>query len=363
MATLRRQTPDLLLLLAILALLGLGLVMVASAGSIKGLGKNDVFHYIKHQIVFAAVGLLGLLFMMRFDYRHLRKFVSPLAVLAPVLLILVLIFGTKINGARNWIDLKFFNFQSSEFAKLAMVIVIAHYLTELGDNVKRFRAGILIPMLYTGFLALLIAKSPDFGAVIVLLMTFFCILFTSGVRVGYLLAIFVPAISGLMFAAVKLEYIRNRIIGFLHPDKDPLGKGYQILQSLMALGSGGLFGVGVGRSRAKFNYLPEAHTDYIFSIVGEELGLIGTVFVVTMLFFIIWRGFKAAMGAKDVFGTLLGAGIVCMIGTQAILNIGVVTSSLPVTGVTLPLLSYGGSSLIVTLTGLGILLNISRQAK
>jgi cell division protein FtsW len=244
-----------------------------------------------------------------------------------------------------------------------MVIVIAHYLTELGDNVKRFRAGILIPMLYTGFLALLIAKSPDFGAVIVLLMTFFCILFTSGVRVGYLLAIFVPAISGLMFAAVKLEYIRNRIIGFLHPDKDPLGKGYQILQSLMALGSGGLFGVGVGRSRAKFNYLPEAHTDYIFSIVGEELGLIGTVFVVTMLFFIIWRGFKAAIGAKDVFGTLLGAGIVCMIGTQAILNIGVVTSSLPVTGVTLPLLSYGGSSLIVTLTGLGILLNISRQAK
>lgn len=368
MATLRRDTPDLFLLLAILTLLGLGVIMVASASTIAGLTRikdhPDAFYFIKRQLVYAFLGIIGLIFMMNFDYHRLRRFTAPLIVAAPVLLLLVLLLGQKILGARRWINLGFFNLQGSEFAKLALVMVLAHYLAELGDGVRRFFTGIALPLLFTGILAGLIMAEPDMGTTIVLCGTFFCLLFAAGVRFWQLSLLPAPALVVLYYYARSAPYRWERLTSFFgNPFNDPQGAGYQVIQSLYALGSGGPFGVGIGRSRQKFSYLPEAHTDYIFSIIGEELGLIGTLFVLTLFFFIVWRGLRAALAARDTYGTLLAVGITSLIGLQAILNIGVVSAALPVTGITLPLVSCGGSSLMVSLIGLGILLNISRQAR
>lgn len=365
MATLRRHTPDLLLLFAVLTLLGLGLVMVASASTVAGLTRikdhPDPFYFIKRQLVYALVGLAVMVFLMNYDYHRLRRWSIPLAVAAPVLLVLVLILGEKTLGAKRWIDLGFFNLQGSEVAKLAMVLVLADYLSELGEGVRRFSAGIGLPLLFLAVLAGLIMAEPDMGTTIVLCGTFFALVFAAGVPLWQLSLLPLPAVTILWYYARSAPYRWRRLTTFGNPFKDPQGAGYQIIQSLYALGSGGPFGVGIGRSRQKFNYLPEAHTDYIFSIIGEELGLVGTLFVLGLFFLLVWRGLRTALTAKDAYGTLLAVGITCLIGIQAILNIGVVTATLPVTGITLPLVSCGGSSLVVTLAGLGILLNISRQ--
>lgn len=366
MTTLRRNTPDLLLLLAILTLLGLGLIMVASSSTVAGLTRikdhPDAFHFIKRQVVYAFVGLIGMVLLMNFDYHRLRRFSVPLVVVTPILLGLVLLMGEKTLGAKRWIDLGFLNLQPSEFAKLALVMVLAHYLSDLGEGVGRFTAGIMLPLLFTAILAGLIMAEPDMGTTLVLCGTCFCLIFAAGARVWQMGLLSGPVLLILIIYALGAPYRRRRLFNFLDPFKDPQGAGYQVIQSLYALGSGGPFGVGIGRSRQKFSYLPEAHTDYIFSIIGEELGLVGTLFVLTLFFFLIWRGLRTALAAKDTYGTLLAVGITSLIGVQAILNIGVVTASLPVTGITLPLLSSGGSSLMVTLVGLGILLNISRQS-
>lgn len=363
MATLRRNTPDLLLLLAILSLLGLGLVMVTSASTIRGLQKaGDPFYFAKHQLVYALVGLAGMLAAMKMDYHQLRRFTMPLMIAVPILLALVLFLGEKSLGARRWINILGVSVQPSELAKLALVLILVHYLSELGEGVRHFGTGIVVPVLYTGLLAALIMAEPDLGTTLVLCGTAFCLIFAAGARLWQLGLLGIPAAAVLTIYALSAPYRLKRLTTFGNPFKDPRGAGYQVIQSLYALGSGGLFGVGVGRSRQKFSYLPEAHTDYIFSIIGEELGLIGTLFVLTLFFFVIWRGLRAALTAKDLYGTLLAAGITSLLGLQAILNIGVVTSTLPVTGITLPLLSSGGSSLVVSLAGLGILLNVSRQA-
>lgn len=364
MSGLRRKTPDLLLLLAVLTLLGLGLIMVASASTIAGLTRikdhPDPFYFIKRQLLYALVGLGAMVFMMNYDYQRLRRWTIPLALGTPVLLVLVLILGEKTLGAKRWIDLGFFNLQGSEVAKLAMVMVLAHYLAEIGEGVRRFAAGIGLPLLFTAVLAGLIMAEPDMGTTLVLCGTFFCLIFAAGVSLWQLGLLPVPAVAILWYYARSAPYRWRRLTTFGNPFKDPQGAGYQVIQSLYALGSGGPFGVGIGRSRQKFSYLPEAHTDYIFSIIGEELGLVGTLFVLGLFFFIVWRGLRAALAARDAYGTLLAVGITSLIGIQAILNIGVVTATLPVTGITLPLVSSGGSSLVVTLAGLGILLNISK---
>ncbi|MGE5550683.1 MAG: putative lipid II flippase FtsW [Bacteroidota bacterium] len=363
MATLRRRTPDLMLLLAVLSLLGLGLVMVASASTIRGLQKgNDAFYFTKHQLIYAGLGLIGMFSAMNVDYHQWRRFTVPAMIAAPVLLVLVLVLGEKTLGARRWISLGFVNIQSSEFAKLALIMVVAHYLAELGDGVRHFGTGVLVPLLFTGLLAALIMAEPNLGTTLVICAVAFSLIFAAGARLWHLGILASVAVVVLAVYAMSAPYRLKRLTTFGNPFKDPQGAGYQVIQSLYALGSGGPFGVGIGRSRQKFSYLPEAHTDYIFSIIGEEMGLIGTLFVLVLFFFVVWRGLRAALAAKDLYGTLLAVGITSLIGFQAILNIGVVTSTLPVTGITLPLLSSGGSSLIVSLVALGILLNISRQA-
>ncbi len=365
MATLRRNTPDYLLLLAILALLGLGLVMVASASTVRGLqSANDPFHFIKHQLVYAVLGLAGMIFMMNFDYHRLRRLTIPAVVIVTALLVLVLVLGQRINGAKRWLNVfGLTTIQPSEFAKLGLVLFLAHYLTEIGEGVRRLAEGVVVPLLFTGIFAALIMLEPDFGTTLVVCGTLFSLILAAGAHLFHLALLGAGGIAGLVHLAVSAPYRFKRLTTFLHPFQDPQGAGYQIIQSLYAFGSGGPFGVGIGRSRQKFSYLPEAHTDYIFSILGEEMGLIGTLFVLFLFFLVVWRGFRAALAAKDNYGMFLAVGITALFGIQAILNIGVVTSTLPVTGITLPLLSSGGSSLFTTLIGVGILLNVSRQTR
>ncbi|NLM37561.1 MAG: putative lipid II flippase FtsW [Firmicutes bacterium] len=357
--------PDLFIFLVVLFLLALGLVMVTSASfprALSATGGADPFTFGKRQLFFTLISLVLMVFVINFDYHRLRRFTVLFAVLAPVLLVLVLFLGDEINGARRWFDLKIFNFnfQPSEFAKLALIFVLAHYLTELGEEVRNFSTGVLIPLVYVGLICGLVMMEPDLGTTIVIFAIFLSMLFAAGVRIAHLIlvALFVAPIG--VYLIIQEPYRLQRLFSFLDPTQDPQGSGWQILQSLMALGSGGIIGLGLGRSRQKFFYLPEPHTDYIYSIIGEELGLVGTILVLLLFLCLAWRGYKIALATKDHYGSLLAVGITSWLVLQALINIAVVTATIPATGITLPLLSYGGSSLGITMLAIGILLNISR---
>ncbi len=356
--------PDLFIFLATLSLLILGVVMVTSASYPKALSASngaDPFAFGKKQLVFAILSLGMMMAMINFDYHHYRGLTVFFAVLAPIFLVLVLFFGEEINGSRRWFDLKILNFQPSELAKLALIFVLAHYLSEIGPEVRRFSTGIFIPLIYLGLICGLIMMEPDLGTTIVIFAIFFTMLFSAGVRLSHLFFLGLSALGAGAALIIQEQYRLERLLSFIDPMKDPKGSGWQIIQSLMALGSGGIFGLGLGRSRQKFFYLPEPHTDYVFSIIGEELGLLGTVLILIIFFFLAWRGYKTALSTTDSYGSLLAVGITSWIVFQALMNIAVVTATIPATGITLPLLSYGGSSLGVTMMSLGILMNISRD--
>jgi cell division protein FtsW len=352
-------------LLTTLFLLVIGVILVTSASAPRALsqtGGKDPFYFGKRQTVYALLGFLLLLATMRVDYHRLRRFTGVFAFLAPLFLLVVLFIGEEIQGARRWINLGFITFQPSEFAKLSLVFVLAHYLAELGSGVRNFVTGILLPLVYTGIIALLILLEPDLGTTVVVFGIFFIMLFAAGARMLHLALVGLFGIGAGIGLILKEPYRLRRLFSFLDPAGDPRGDGWQLNQGLMALGSGGLFGVGLGRSRQKFFYLPESHADYIFAIIGEELGLIGTVFLLFLFFLIAWRGYKTALTVTDPYGSLLAVGITSYVIVQALINIAVVTATIPTTGITLPLLSAGGSSLWITLISIGVLLNISKGA-
>ncbi|HHT48061.1 MAG TPA: putative lipid II flippase FtsW [Firmicutes bacterium] len=356
--------PDSFIFLIVLFLLVLGVVMVTSASfprALNSTGGADPFAFGKKQLFFAFLALVLMVIMINFNYRRFRKLTVIFAVLAPIFLVLVLFFGAEINGARRWFDFRVFNFQPSEFAKLALIFVLAHYLTEIGPEVRNFSTGILIPLLYVGLICGLIMMEPDLGTTIVVFAIFIAMLFAAGVRASHLLLIGLFGLSAGAFLILQEPYRLQRLFSFIDPTQDPKGSGWQILQSLMALGSGGIIGLGLGRSRQKFFYLPEPHTDYIFSIIGEELGLLGALLVLLLFLGLAWRGYKIALSTSDPYGSLLAVGITSWLVMQALINIAVVTATIPATGITLPLLSYGGSSLGLTMAAVGVLLNISRQ--
>jgi cell division protein FtsW len=362
---LQKRGPDLILLLTTLFLLVIGVILVTSASAPRALsqtGGKDPFYFGKRQTVYALLGFLLLLATMRVDYHRLRRFTGVFAFLAPLFLLVVLFIGEEIQGARRWINLGFITFQPSEFAKLSLVFVLAHYLAELGSGVRNFVTGILLPLVYTGIIALLILLEPDLGTTVVVFGIFFIMLFAAGARMLHLALVGLFGIGAGIGLILKEPYRLRRLFSFLDPAGDPRGDGWQLNQGLMALGSGGLFGVGLGRSRQKFFYLPESHADYIFAIIGEELGLIGTVFLLFLFFLIAWRGYKTALTVTDPYGSLLAVGITSYVIVQALINIAVVTATIPTTGITLPLLSAGGSSLWITLISIGVLLNISKGA-
>lgn len=361
---LKRKAPDFILFITVMMLISIGIVMVFSSSSYYAMFPpfNNPFWFLIRQLINALVGIPILLFMMRYDYWKLKRWGPALLVLAVVLLALVLTpLGSSRLGAQRWINLGFFSFQPSELAKLCVVIFAAGSLAQKGVRVQKFTAGLLPYLLLMGFFAGLILAEPDLGTAITLVGTVFIMLFCAGVRLSSLTAVGVLGVGAVLAAIFTEEYRKNRFLAFLDPEGDPTGAGWHILNSLMSLGSGGLLGTGLGQGRhSKFLYLPERQTDFIFAVIGEELGFIGGCLVILLFILFVWRGFKIAITSPDPFASLLAAGIVSGIGLQAIINIGVVTSSLPVTGITLPFVSFGGTSLVFTLMGVGVLLNISR---
>jgi cell division protein FtsW len=363
---LKRNPPDLFLFLVTLILLVLGLIIVSSASAPKSLNftqGSSVFYFGLRQLIYAAIGLGLLLFMMKFPYHNLKKFTIPVALSALGFLIIVLFVAKEVKGSTRWIDFGFFVFQPSEYAKVAIIMVLAHYLSEIKNGVANWGIGVFIPLVFVSIVSLLILLEPDLGTTIVIFGAFMVMLFAAGSKISHLAFLGTVGLSAGTVLVIIEPYRLQRLLSFLDPWKDPQGNGWQSIQSLYALGSGGPFGLGLGMGRQKFNYLPEAHTDYIFSILGEELGLLGTVAVITLFFLLFWRGLKIAISVKDSYGRMLAVGITASMILQTLLNIGVVTSSIPVTGITLPLLSYGGSSLLITLFCIGILLNISKSTE
>ena len=346
---------------------GIGLVMVYSASSIVAADRyGDAAYFLKRQLIWVGLGAAAMLLTQRIHYAALRRFAPPLLLLAVGALALVLVpgVGRVAGGARRWISLGGpFSFQPAEAAKLAMAIYLANFLANRGERLQDFRRGIVPPVLITGLMFGLILAQPDLGSALIIGVVTLVMLFVAGARVVHLAGLILIGIPGVLLAILGEEYRRRRLLAFLDPWADPQGAGFHIIQSLLALGSGGLLGVGLGNSRQKFFYLPERHTDFIFSILGEEMGLIGTGAVVALFALFAYRGFRVARRAPDQFGSLLAAGITLMVVLQAVLNIGVTTGVLPITGVPLPFLSFGGSSLLFTMIASGILLNISQYAR
>jgi cell division protein FtsW len=347
-------------------LISVGIVMIYSASSIYAWEKyNDGLFFLKRHICFLAIGAFLTFLIMSVDYRKLKRIAKPFLIFSLLLLILVLIpgVGREVSGARRWFRFKFISFQPSELANMAIIIYTADFITRKGNMIKQFLQGFLPPVCVLGLMALLILMQPDLGTTLAIGIVVFIMLFVSGVRLTYLLSVILASLPALYLLIFSVPYRRMRIMAFLNPWLDPKGSGFQIIQSQVALGSGGIFGVGLGHSRQKLFYLPAAHTDFIFSIIGEELGLLVTLGIVILFIFFIQQGLKIIKNAPDKFGYFLSLGLVLMISLKAIINIGVSCGLLPTKGLPLPFISYGGSSLIFDMVSVGILINIARTGE
>lgn len=347
-------------------LICIGIVMIYSASSIYAWERyHDSLFFLKRHLSFLAIGAVITFFMMGMDYRKLRKYAKPLLLISLFLLVLVLMpgIGREVSGARRWFRFKFLSFQPSELAIMAVIIYVADFVCRKERELKSFWKGFIPPICVLGITALLIVVQPDLGTTLSLGIVVFIMLFVAGVRWEYLLSIVLVSLPALYFLIFSVPYRRVRILAFLNPWLDPKGTGFQIIQSQIALGSGGIFGIGLGHSRQKLFYLPAAHTDFIFSIIGEELGLLGTMAVVMLFMIFILQGLKIIKNAQDKFGYFLSLGLILMISLRAIINIGVSCGVLPTKGLPLPFISYGGSSFIFDIVSVGILMNIARTGE
>jgi cell division protein FtsW len=356
------------LLMTVLLLLLIGLMAIASAGVFYSETRfNDDYYFLKRQLEFGIVpGLLVLYFFQRVDYRRWQKVVVPLFLVNIILLVLVFIpgVGAKVYGASRWIQIGSLSFQPSEMTKLIVILYLAAWFVSKGhERVSDVFEG-LVPFLgIFSVIAFLILKQPDTGTLGVIFCIAMSIFFAAGARVSHLVGL---AMAGLVLLGLLIQfepYRMQRFLVFLNPDLDPQGIGYHVNQALLAIGSGGWFGAGLGHSLQKFNYLPEPVTDSIFAIFSEEWGFVGASAVVALFVFLAWRGFMIALKAPDEFGKLVAVGIVMWIMMQAFVNISAISGLIPLTGIPLPFVSYGGTSLVFLMAGVGVLLNISRQAK
>jgi cell division protein FtsW len=341
-----------------------GIIMIYSSSSIYAWDKlGDTAFFLKRQIMYVLLGFIFSLLVMSLDYRKLREFSRPLLLVALVLLLFLLIPGVarEIAGAKRWFRLFGYSFQPSEFAKIAIIFYMADFLSRRSNRLNNFFLGFLPAMVVLGLFILAILMQPDLGTAVAITVIVFVMLFVAGVRLAHLFSIILLALPAFYFLIARVPYRMMRIKAFLNPWIDPKGSGFQIIQSQLALGSGGILGVGLGQSKQKLFYLPAAHTDFIFSIIGEELGFLGTAAVAVLFIIFIWLAWRIMKNAPDNFGKLLSLGLITMIGFEAIVNMGVSTASLPTKGLPLPFISYGGSSLIFNMVSVGILLNISKS--
>ena len=362
---------DFILLITVILLLSLGLIMVLSASSPTSLAEtgDDSYSYFRKQAIYAVVGVIAMLFISKIDYRYWKKFYKIAYIVSIVLLLMVLIpgIGVEAGGAKRWINLGV-QFQPSELAKIGLIIFYASYLTDHKDELKNFKTGFLKPLAYlVPVILILIFIQDHLSATIIIVLVVGIMMLMAGVRPLYFgtVGTGVAALGGVgLYLMAKITskgaFRIARITSFLNPWADKQGDGWQVIQSLYAIGSGGLFGVGLGNSKQKYLYISEPHTDFIFAVLAEELGFVGCAVVIALFGVFIWRGVLAAMRAPDMFGSLVAVGITSLIGLQAIINIAVVTSSMPVTGMPLPFFSYGVTSLLILLCSVGVLLNISR---
>ncbi|MRG85492.1 stage V sporulation protein E [Salinibacillus xinjiangensis] len=362
----RKKAPDYTLLIVIFMLLLVGVVMVYSSSAIWSSYKfDDAFYYAKRQLLFAFCGLMAMYFIMNVPYQKWREYSNIILIVCFLLLIAVLIPGIGMvrGGARSWIGVGAFSVQPSEFMKIGLIIFLAKLLSDKQKYITSFKKG-FVPSLLLVFVPFgLIMLQPDLGTGMVLVVTCFIMIYIAGGRISHFMGLGLLGLVGFAGLIISAPYRISRIKAFLNPWEDPLGDGFQIIQSLYAIGPGGLMGMGLGQSLQKFFYLPEPQTDFIFAILAEELGFIGGTFVILLFFLLMWRGIRVALAAPDLFGSLLALGIIGMVVIQVFINISVVIGLIPVTGITLPFISYGGSSLTLTLLSMGILLNISRYAK
>jgi len=364
---LRAGQPDSAILSLVVILVILGLITVYSASFALGdLEYGNPYYFVTRQALWAVIGVGLLVVFMRMDYRLLRP-LSPLIMLAALLgLAAVLVPGIGVDryGASRWIALgPLPPIQPSEFAKLALIIYVSAWLSSRERNVRSFAAGFVPFVLMVGLVAGLVMAEPDMGTTIIIVLTTVTLFFMAGGALTHLLALLSLGGVAASFLIVSGGYRMDRLFAFISPEADPSGRGFHILQLLIALGSGGVTGLGIGASRQKFFYVPSAHTDGVFAIIGEEMGFVGAVLVILLFAFLMYRGIRVMVNAPDNFGALLAIGVTSWIGYQAIINIGGITRSIPMTGVPLPFLSFGGSALAATLAGVGILLSVSRYGR
>lgn len=353
---------DFILLIVTLALVGIGIVMVYSTSAIlAGDRFQDPYYFLKRQAFSVGVGFVLMTLMIFFPYGILKRFAYPILILSILLLIAVLLpgIGRRVGGSMRWLKIGVFSFQPSEISKLGLIVFLAYFLTKKEDKIRSFSFGFLPTILLSGLVIALVAKEPDFGAALFLTAMVFLLLFVGGARVIYIVGVLLLVAPAAYYFLMNAGYRYKRLIGFIRPWEDPTGTSFQIIQSFLSIGSGGLFGLGLGEGRQKLFFLPAPHTDFIFSIIGEELGLVGAMVVVLLFFILTMRGIHIGLSLEDRFGAYLALGITLMISLQAVINMGVVLGLLPTKGLTLPLVSYGGTSLVTNLVGMGILLQLS----
>ena len=360
---LKKGSPDIIIIIVTAILVALGLIMVLSASSPSSLSESgDSYKYFKKQLIATIGGVVALYFLYKIDYNIWRKLKWIIYIGIVGLLFLVGVMGLSEGGATRWINIAGFNFQPSEVSKVAFILFFAAILTDLKeDKLISTWKGFVMPMalLVLPVIAIFIVQN-HFSATLIIVAITVVQMFVAGVSLKWFLLVGlggVGAIVGLMFGG---SFRSTRIQTWLNPFSDPTGEGWQIIQSLYAIGSGGLFGVGLGESKQKYLYLPEPQNDFIFSVLAEELGFFGCIVVIILFIILIWRGIVVAMNAKDTYGCLIAIGIVALIGLQSLINIAVVTGTIPVTGMPLPFFSYGGTAILINLVAIGLLLNISR---
>ena len=338
--------------------------MVYSSSAMLGHERyKDSAFFLKRHCFYLAAGVALALLVMSVDYRKMQKFSKPLIFFSIGILVLILLRGREIGGAKRWFRFGQFSFQPSEFAKISLIIYLSDILARKRVRLKFFLEGFIPPAIIAGATILLILLQPDLGTAIAISVITAILFFVAGINLRYIFVSLLAMMPVLYVAIFSVPYRRRRMLAFLDPWQDPRGIGFQVIQSFLALGSGGLLGLGLGQSRQKLFYLPESHTDFIISIIGEELGFIGSASVLILFMLFLWQGMKISFNCRDLFGKFLSLGIISMITLEAVINIGAGTGSIPTKGLPLPFISYGGTSLMFHIASVGLLLNIAKSCK
>ena len=367
-AAIRSLEPSNVIMYLVATLLVIGIIMIYSTSSAKAADSAHLMNttFLRH-VMWVAIAIIGMLIMMSIDYHYLQKYrtVIFIAALAGLVVVLIPEIGTVTYGARRWIRFgSYFGYQPSEFAKLAMIIFMSGYIAKNREKMSTFARGFVVPIILIGIVSLLILKEPDFGTAMFISTISFILIMTGGTRIVYVILTMIASIPHIYQIMHNIPtYRHNRLLAFLDPWQDPTGIGYQIIQSWIALGSGGIAGLGMGESRQKLFFLPMSDNDFVFSIIGEEFGFLGTTSIVVMFALLTWQGIRVCKTAPDPFGFSLSLGITVSLALQAAINIAVVTGSIPTKGLPLPFISTGGSSILLSMLGIGILLNIAKQSE